>query len=263
MENWEREWVDYYLLLGLLPTADSETVIAVYRRLARKYGVPGGSDPDEAKFRLLNEAHEVLTDPAKRARYDSYRTHRANASGKARSEQPSALSHDLESRSQQGPEERLGQRFVVRVMNRQSVKSMLLDSGLPYGHRFLTNNGTWLDDAIRLGPKSGETSLRYFSSKAEPYAKLLSEIDSAGYRPADLAESLGFVKDFPAEQMVTPVWSFISCKNGLRLGLYFSSTGQSRAWSVRVPKDYDQWGRKFPHNVLVAKSTEKTLQLFL
>lgn len=78
MENWERRWEDYYLLLGILPTADTETVTAVYRRLARKYGVPGGSEPDEAKFRLLNAARDVLTDAAKRDSYDrSYRTRSA------------------------------------------------------------------------------------------------------------------------------------------------------------------------------------------
>jgi curved DNA-binding protein CbpA len=70
LENWEREWIDYYRLLGVYPDADVETVTAVYRRLARKYGVPGGSEPDEAKFRLLNEAKDILTEPAKREPYD-------------------------------------------------------------------------------------------------------------------------------------------------------------------------------------------------
>lgn len=71
MENWERSWVDYYDLLGLLPTADKEVVLAVYRRLVRKYGVPGGTEPDESVFRILNDAKWILTDADRRSRYDA------------------------------------------------------------------------------------------------------------------------------------------------------------------------------------------------
>ncbi len=63
---------DYYKILGVEKTADAKTIKQAYRRLARKYHPdqnPGNKAAAE-RFKEANEAHEVLSDPAKRRRYD-------------------------------------------------------------------------------------------------------------------------------------------------------------------------------------------------
>lgn len=65
---------DYYDILQVNPTAEPEVIDAAYRRLLRRYhpDVYTGGDATE-RLRELNEAHAVLSDPAKRALYDRVR----------------------------------------------------------------------------------------------------------------------------------------------------------------------------------------------
>lgn len=63
---------DYYKVLGVEKTADARAIKQAYRRLARKYHPdqnPGSKTAAE-RFKEINEAHEVLSDPDKRRRYD-------------------------------------------------------------------------------------------------------------------------------------------------------------------------------------------------
>jgi molecular chaperone DnaJ len=66
---------DYYEVLGVTKTADGEEIKRSYRRLAMKYH-PDRADGDKAeaelKFKECAEAYEVLSDPAKRKRYDQF-----------------------------------------------------------------------------------------------------------------------------------------------------------------------------------------------
>ena len=65
---------DYYAVLQVSPEADREVIGAAYRRLAAKYHPDVNASPDAAdKMKLLNEAYEVLSDPARRASYDRSR----------------------------------------------------------------------------------------------------------------------------------------------------------------------------------------------
>lgn len=65
---------DYYELLGVSREADQGTIKSAYRKLALKYHPdrnPGDNEAED-KFKELNEAYAVLSDPEKRQRYDTY-----------------------------------------------------------------------------------------------------------------------------------------------------------------------------------------------
>jgi curved DNA-binding protein len=65
------EYKDYYKILGVSKNADTKAVKKAYRELARKYHPDMNKSPDaEARFKEINEAHEVLSDPEKRKKYD-------------------------------------------------------------------------------------------------------------------------------------------------------------------------------------------------
>ena len=65
---------DYYEVLGLDKSADDSAIKKAYRQLAKKYHPdmnPGDAEA-EAKFKEVNEAYAVLSDPEKKAKYDQY-----------------------------------------------------------------------------------------------------------------------------------------------------------------------------------------------
>ncbi len=68
------EYVDYYSTLGVAKNATAEEIKKAYRKLARKYHPDVNPNDKEAhkKFQQINEAHEVLSDPGKRKKYDQY-----------------------------------------------------------------------------------------------------------------------------------------------------------------------------------------------
>lgn len=67
---------DYYKILGVSRTADADEIKKAYRKLARKHHPDAGGD--EAKFKEINEAYEVLSDEKKRKMYDQFGTANAN-----------------------------------------------------------------------------------------------------------------------------------------------------------------------------------------
>ena len=66
------EFKDYYKVLGIPPKATPEEIKKAFRTLARKYHPDVAKDKKaaEEKFKELNEAHEVLSDPESRKKYD-------------------------------------------------------------------------------------------------------------------------------------------------------------------------------------------------
>lgn len=66
------EYKDYYKILGVDKNSDKKTIEGAYRKLARKFhpDLNPGNKRAEEKFKEINEAHEVLSDDNKRAKFD-------------------------------------------------------------------------------------------------------------------------------------------------------------------------------------------------
>src|SRR5215211_6187271 len=78
---------DYYEILGIKRDAQPDEIKKAYRRLARKYhpDVNPGDKAAEERFKLMSEAHDVLSDPKKRSVYDrfgQYSDNLADAAGR-------------------------------------------------------------------------------------------------------------------------------------------------------------------------------------
>ena len=62
---------NYYDILGVSKTASVDEIKRAYRKLAHKYH-PDKGDGDEARFKEINEAYQVLGDSQKRQQYDTF-----------------------------------------------------------------------------------------------------------------------------------------------------------------------------------------------
>lgn len=67
-------FIDYYKILEIDKSANEADIKKAYRKLARKYhpDVNPNNESAKSKFQEINEAHEVLSDPEKRKKYDKY-----------------------------------------------------------------------------------------------------------------------------------------------------------------------------------------------
>jgi curved DNA-binding protein len=68
------EFIDYYKILNISKTATQDDIKKSYRKLARQLHPDLNPNDKDAhkKFQQVNEAHEVLSDPEKRKKYDEY-----------------------------------------------------------------------------------------------------------------------------------------------------------------------------------------------
>ncbi|MFA7308946.1 MAG: molecular chaperone DnaJ [Patescibacteria group bacterium] len=73
---------DYYNLLGITKSASEDEIKRAYKKLAVKYHPDVNKDPGaEAKFKEINEAYQVLSDPKKKSTYDQFGTADFNGGG--------------------------------------------------------------------------------------------------------------------------------------------------------------------------------------
>lgn len=74
---------DHYVTLGVSRDAGQDEIKRAYRRLARQHHPDANRDDPETeeRFKEITRAYEVLSDPAKRERYDLYGDERAGAAG--------------------------------------------------------------------------------------------------------------------------------------------------------------------------------------
>jgi len=65
---------DYYEILGISKDASEQEIKSAFRKLAKKYHPDLNPDDKEAeaKFKEVNEAYEVLSDPERKAKYDQF-----------------------------------------------------------------------------------------------------------------------------------------------------------------------------------------------
>lgn len=66
---------NYYTILRVSPVASAEEIREAYRQLALRFHPDRSTDPGANRvMQLVNEAYDILKDPAKRAEYDRYLT---------------------------------------------------------------------------------------------------------------------------------------------------------------------------------------------
>lgn len=168
-------YIDYYKILGVSKSADQKEIKKAYRKLARKYhpDVNPNDKDAERKFKELNEANELLSDPEKRKKYDKYgenwkhgdefEKQRSQQQGGARSNEQQYSEEDLEDfyRSMFGGAGGFGggrqgtNRFKGQDFN--AVLQLNIHDVYKPHKRTLTVNGKNIRLTIPAGVKNGQT----------------------------------------------------------------------------------------------------------
>ena len=159
------DFQDYYAVLGVPRTASEKEIKTAYRKLARKFhpDVNKSNKEAEEKFKLANEANEVLSDPAKRKLYDELGANWKEYENWQRAhpgEQPPPASAFGRSGARAGAPP--GGGFEYRATREEDLSDLFGDSS-PYSDFFSTIFGGG-GAARPRGPTQGETWFNQFRS---------------------------------------------------------------------------------------------------
>lgn len=154
------EFKDYYATLGVSKTASDKEIKQAFRKLARKHhpDVNPGDKAAEARFKDINEAYEVLGDPAKRKKYDELGANwRAYEQAEAAGAGPFAGQWNVNFGGGAGS----GGGGGFRTMTQEEMEE-LFGNQTPFSDFFTTffGGGMGEEPASRRGPRSGRTRHR-------------------------------------------------------------------------------------------------------
>lgn len=168
------DFIDYYKILGISKNASEAAIKKAYRKLARKYHPDVNPNDKEAerKFKEINEANEVLSNPENRKKYDAYGKDWKHAeefekARKSRSGQQSYQRTTSGGFSEQDFSDFFGSMFGGRQRGRQNVTfrgqdyhadlRLNLKDVYRTHKRTLTVNGKNIRLTIPAGVKNGQT----------------------------------------------------------------------------------------------------------
>ncbi|HEX7127036.1 MAG TPA: DnaJ C-terminal domain-containing protein [Thermodesulfobacteriota bacterium] len=161
---------DYYEILGVPRTATTEEIRRAYRRLARRYhpdlAPPAERKAAEERFKAINEAHSVLSDPEKRAQYDRGGAAWQEAPGPEEGPEAADLGDLFERFFGGGPRGRAGRRIVFPGSDVEADLPVTFEEALRGGRRTLRVGERTVEVQVPPGVRTG-TRIR-LAGQGEP-----------------------------------------------------------------------------------------------
>ncbi|KEZ94429.1 DnaJ C-terminal domain-containing protein [Nonlabens ulvanivorans] len=166
------KFIDYYKILGVEKNASENDIKKAYRKMARKYhpDLNPNDKKAETKFKQLNEANEVLSNPENRKKYDQYGENWENAEAyeqakKQQSKHKQAPYYRQQSYNQEDFSDYFESMFGSGRQQRQSYRGQDLRAELQLNlmdiykthKRTLTINGKNIRITIPAGVTNGQS----------------------------------------------------------------------------------------------------------
>ena len=179
---------DFYEVLGVPRTASQKDIGAAFRKLARKYhpDLNSGDKQAEARFKELSEAHEVLSDPKKRALYDEFGGDWAAA--QAAGVQPGQGPNPFRGARGAGAGAGQGPSVQYRTVTPEEMEDMFGDAG-GFGDIFGSIFGGSRGQTARQAPADAEVPISV--SLAEVYRGATRMVELPGGRRVEVKVPAG------------------------------------------------------------------------